>query len=128
MKKLNFKKSVLTILLFLIFVPCIFSQTHIYSLENKNSKWTKSGSPFIVHNDIVLKNNLKIEPGVKVMFDNNAKITIDETGILMAKGAINDSIIFTSYDTTGFYSNKNNNGGWQGIELKQTNSNMENQW
>lgn len=69
-----------------------------------DTTWTKSGSPYILKEGIVVPNGvtLTIEPGVVVKFDKGLGINVD--GTLIAKGTPNEKITFTrnSFDNWGY--------------------------
>jgi hypothetical protein len=96
-----------------IFVICLrisFSQTTITG-GAVSGNWTKANSPYLIQNAIMIANgtSLTIEPGVIVEFQGSYKFLI--LGQLLAIGNENDSITFTSSDTTI---------GWRGIRFDKT--------
>ena len=79
--------------------------------------WTLSGSPYLIMGDITVPGSKKltIEPGVEVVFQGYYKLNV--RGVLLAAGNENDSIKFTTSDTTGFYDIDIPEGGWHGIRF-----------
>ena len=100
--------------IFLIFLLALNTQAQTYiSGGEVAGTWKTDGNPYVVTNTITINSNdrLKIEPGVHVEFDANCTILV--YGNLEAYGSENDSILFTSSDTTGFTSG--NYQGWLGL-------------
>ncbi|MBN1597538.1 MAG: right-handed parallel beta-helix repeat-containing protein [Bacteroidales bacterium] len=80
--------------------------------------WSKLYSPYHINGDITIPNDstLIIEHGVRVEF--TGLYELDVQGTLLAEGLINDSIVFTVSDTTGYYNNTHT--GWKGIQFLNT--------
>jgi hypothetical protein len=89
----------------------ISAVTPISGMINNDSVLRKSQSPYLVTSNLVIfpAGKLTIEPGVEVRFASNVKLEV--RGKLIAEGAKNDTIIFTS--DSGI-----NKGSWTGIEIK----------
>lgn len=79
--------------------------------------WTKTGSPYNVYDNVEIpaSSTLRIEPGVRVVFMGH--YTMKVTGALLAVGTVNDSIVFTINDTTGFGNPTSKTGGWAGMRI-----------
>lgn len=107
MKKTTLIRLVIILISISLNVQTIFSQTHVSGTIDGET-WTKSGSPYIVDDNLLIA-NLVIEPGVKVMSNGNYELEV--AGILKAIGTEQDSIIFTTTDTIV---------GWQGIFFNVT--------
>ena len=72
---------------------------------------------FVIDNVIVPEDkSLTIAEGTYVVFEDYFSITIN--GSFKAVGCADDSIYFTSRDTTGFFNWKKGKGGWNGIVLQ----------
>ena len=72
---------------------------------------------FVIDNVIVPEDkSLAIAEGTHVIFEDYFSITIN--GSFKAVGCADDSIYFTSRDTTGFFNWKKGKGGWNGIVLQ----------
>ena len=72
---------------------------------------------FVIDNVIVPEDkSLTIAEGTHVIFEDYFSITIN--GSFKAVGCADDSIYFTSRDTTGFFNWKKGKGGWNGIVLQ----------
>jgi len=104
-------KLIFTILVLIIYSKINIAQTNISGTISTNTTWTKANSPYIVTSTVTVDPGytLTIQPGVIVKF-NGGKLIINRSH-LIAKGLVNDSIIFTS--------NKSNpqKGDWSQIEL-----------
>jgi parallel beta-helix repeat protein len=87
-----------------------YSQTSI-SGGVVSGTWTKANSPYQIQGAIMIANGttLNVQPGVKVEFQGDYKFLV--LGQLLANGLMNDSISFTSTDTTN---------GWLGIRFDNT--------
>jgi len=111
-KRGKMKKGITGVILFIAITFTSLSQTIINS-GNVSGDWNNSDSPFLINGDITIPadNKLSIAPGVEIIFQGNYTFTI--IGRLDARGTANDSIIFTSADTTGFSTGTYN--GWKGI-------------
>jgi len=97
-----------------------FGQTHIYA-GNVSGMWTTTGSPYLIEGEIsiISGQTLTIEPGVLVEFQDHYKLNVQ--GQLLAVGTVNDSILFTIDDTTGFRNLLIPDGGWHGIRFGYSN-------
>jgi len=76
-----------------------------------NGTWTKKSSPYIIKGEITIPDGetLTIEPGVEVIFEGHYKFNVQ--GRLLAIGATEDTITFTS---------KDKETGWHGIRFEDT--------
>ncbi len=80
---------------------------------NVNGQWS-TDTVFVADDVWVLPNNtLSIDPGTRVIFNGHYKLSV--MGVLKASGNINDSILFTVIDTTGFHVQEIERGGWAGV-------------
>lgn len=106
------KKLVLNLAVILFTASNVFSQTSV-SGGIVNGTWTLTGSPYNVQGSIQIVNgdSLRIEPGVKVIFQGTYKLLV--LGRLLAEGTAYDMITFTAADTTA---------GWRGIRFDGTSS------
>ena len=93
-----------------IFALNYYSQTSV-SGGVVSGTWTKVNSPYLIQGAIMIANGttLTIQPGVKVEFQGDYKFLV--LGQILANGLANDSINFTSTDTTN---------GWLGIRFDST--------
>lgn len=73
----------------------------------------------MVTDDVVVTDNLSILPGTNVVFDGYYSILVEENASFTAIGTMNDSIVFTVIDTTGFHVFDLQQGGWNGIRINQ---------
>ncbi len=70
------------------------AQTNIYDTV-RVSRFTKAGSPYIIHGTVSVVRDLVIDPGVVVRGENEGSFSFDDA-TLRAVGAIGDSIVFRS--------------------------------
>ena len=103
-------KKYITLVIILISFQQNFSQTYI-SGGSVEGIWTKSNSPYIIENAILVPHlkSLIIEPGVVVEFQGSYKFSV--LGKLNAIGTVNDSITFTTNNQTQ---------GWLGVRFENT--------
>ncbi|MBN1968958.1 MAG: hypothetical protein JXR48_10755 [Candidatus Delongbacteria bacterium] len=89
--------------LFLILLFELQAQTIIHG-GNVNGLWTIDNSPYLVQGEITIlsEDELVIEPGVRVEFDQHACLNIN--GEIKAVGTEQDSIKFTESQTSGPWS------------------------
>ncbi|MFH0733615.1 MAG: T9SS type A sorting domain-containing protein [bacterium] len=104
----------LSLFLVLVLTAAFYGQTNING-GKVSGLWTLQGSPYIIKGDIRIDTiaQLRIEPGVNVLFQGNYKLTVH--GRLLAEGTVTDSINFTASDTAL---------GWRGIRFLNTNDNF----
>jgi hypothetical protein len=97
----------------LLFVSAGQSQTVITSSIFSNTIWTKTGSPYLIKNDIVVFEDvmLTIEPGVEVLVDPNIQIEL-RNGFISARGTQKDSIKFKAPN------NSDSKNYWKGFLVK----------
>jgi hypothetical protein len=96
-----------TILVILTLSTLSFGETIIDYSPISDETWTLVGSPYRIRVNVTIE-NLTIEPGVTVLFDNDYKFDINNN--LHAVGFFSDSIYFRP-DTS-------NHNGWQGLKFK----------
>ncbi|MCK5148001.1 C10 family peptidase [bacterium] len=72
--------------------------------------WQKSNSPYIINGDIYINDgsNLLITPGTEVIFADYYMISVAENAQFVAKGTVNDTILFHSFDRQN---------GWKGVRF-----------
>ena len=92
------KKILAAVLLFV--AANSFPQTNISPGEVYGS-WGASGSPYLIQGDITIP--------------NDSTLTIE-----LAVGNASQNITFTINDTSGFYNPEITQGGWNGIQFKDT--------
>jgi hypothetical protein len=82
-------------------------------------KWTLSGSPYLVQNNLYISpyDVLEIEPGVEVLFQGMYQVNV--SGVLDAVGTAAQPITFRMQDTTGWHNRMQMAGGWQGIHFEK---------
>lgn len=96
-----------TLIVFLVIQQLTIAQT-IISGGAISGSWSAANSPYLIENAIYIPNNdsLIIEPGVTIEFQAHNKILV--RGKVIAKGNVNNPILFTS---------KDKEEGWLGIEF-----------
>jgi hypothetical protein len=82
----------------------------VYGTWTSHSTYQITGNIYIPQDSTLL-----IEPGVKVEFQGHYELKV--MGRLLAEGTITDSILFTVNDTTGYYQEDSDLGGWKGIRI-----------
>jgi len=81
------------------FITIICAQTNISGAIEKNTKWEKTGSPFIITGNTVINNaELTISPGVDVQLTLGVFLKVQEGGSIKAIGEENDMITFSPKD------------------------------
>ena len=90
----------LLVIVLLLTVSVATSQTNVSGIISQNTNWTKSGSPYIVTNNLLVSMGvtLTVESGVTVKIKGGKTLQI--LGELNAIGTQNDSIIITDFDQT----------------------------
>lgn len=73
-----------------------------------------NGVDYIFKNDVAVNASLSIEPGVTIMFENGAGLTIHEQGSISALGVASNKIVFTS--------KSGKRGDWKGITVLSNNA------
>ena len=104
------KSSVTLLLVLVLYMVGLKSQTNVSGSIVKNTTWTLANSPYIVTDTIKVKANiiLTIEAGVTIKVADFKRIEING-GSLIANGTLLKPIIFTSN------SNNPTLGKWEGI-------------
>jgi len=79
-------------------IPAVLQGTFING-SITNWRWTESGSPYLIQNDITIPqgNTLLIEPGTHIYFEENTSLTVN--GTLLAQGAERSHIYISSVST-----------------------------
>ena len=93
-------------------------QAEIVDISAMNSamvlKDRVNGVDYIFTKNVAVNTNLTIEPGVTMMFENGAGLTINEQGSISALGAPSNEILFTS--------KSGKRGDWDGITVLSSNA------
>jgi parallel beta-helix repeat protein len=94
----------------------VSAQTYVSGNITTNTKWTTTGSPYIIQSDVKVQSGvtLTIDPGVEVKFDGLYSIVVD--GTLKAIGNNQNPIIFTSNLSSP------KKGDWYTIRLRTSNN------
>lgn len=109
----------------LLVLSCCFTlcQNQLFAATQINTPtvsgvWTIQGSPYYVHNDVIVSPNtmLTIQPGVEVIFMGHYLINVQ--GQISAVGTPEAKITFKANDTTGWANNAlPTAGGWKGLRV-----------
>lgn len=96
----SFMKSISLLFLSLLLSPTLFSQTSVSGIISNNTIWTSENSPYIISDDLGVKSGveLKIDPGVEVLFDQDSRILIK--GSLSINGESRDLVTFRHQNTS----------------------------
>jgi hypothetical protein len=95
------------------------------NLDHPNPVLKAKDSPYVVRDEIVLRSELVIEPGVVIKFTPEARLIISPTGRIVSQGTLTEPVIFTSiYDDQGMDSNNDGvdnpePGDWRGFEVAE---------
>ena len=106
--------------LVLLFVSCgLWGETYVSG--NVSGVWDPKGSPYIATESIHVNFGeiLRIEPGVRVQFYEDANLKVsdqnaEQPGQLIAKGSVEDSIYFEAFDRQR---------GWKGLVYQNSGDN-----
>ena len=83
----------------LFLIVSVGAQTNISGAIENDTKWEKSGSPFIIVGNTVINNaELTISPGVEVQLTLGVFLKVQEGGSIKAIGEENDKITFSPKD------------------------------
>lgn len=111
------KKRILIIsLIITLFCSNISADTNVGGVIASNTTLTIANSPYIVTDNIVVLANLTIESGVEVRFNTDFQLRVASSGSFSVNGNINDSVIFTSNNTSPSV------GDWNQILIDQPTS------
>jgi hypothetical protein len=115
--------SILALCIVLFFSSMITAQTDIPA-GPVSGTWTKAKSPYRIQGDINVQSGqtLTIQSGVLVEFQGYYMLNIK--GNIRALGAPGDTILFTVKDTTGFHNIESGSGGWNGINIDNSDGTM----
>jgi hypothetical protein len=105
-------KKLFLISILLVNLCQIFSQTSIRGTITSDTILKANKSPYLVSTQVIIsqKGKLTIEPGVVIVFSNNAFFEVQ--GTLIANGNVTDSISFLSANES--------KKGWGGIYIKNS--------
>ena len=109
---------ILLVLPFLLYISSLAQSTKSVS-GTILSDTTWCADTIKVIGDVTVKGTLTICPGTYIEFQGHYKI---DTYRILAEGTVNDSIIFTIHDSTGFAIRTIPNGGWRGISILDASS------
>jgi hypothetical protein len=101
----------LAILLFLSWQS--YAQTTIVATGNYNTSQVWDADTVRLTGDVTVNGSLTIKPGTCLIFQGHYGLEADS---ILARGSINDSILITINDTTGFGNVNTPSGGWKHIE------------
>ncbi len=99
-KQLQQRLSVqfLIALLLALAIPTAEAQTEVSGTIEEDTRWTTSGSPYVVSNFVAVQEGatLTVDPGVVVKFAANGTLTFRDGAQLEVNGAEADPVVFTS--------------------------------
>ena len=102
----------------------INSREFIKEVIKENTKWTTSGSPYVIKGDLIINQGVKLEidPGVKVVFEKYSSRTngIEINGNLAINGTVNSPVNFTYSENGNAISP--DNFTYKGLYVTQTGS------
>jgi len=107
----------LIFIILIVFLSTVRGDTYAEGDISTDTTWTEKDSPYIVINNIHINSaaTLEIKPGVIVKFGAYFNISIE--GNLIAKGQVDNEIIFTSNKLDSSM------GDWYGIEILKSEEN-----
>ena len=107
------------LLVFFFFQPnSLFSQT-IYFGGVINSALTWNVDTVKITGDVFVNDGVTLTVSSATYVESQGNYYLDVKGRLLAMGAINDTIIFSINDTTGFADSSTSFGCWSGILFDQ---------
>jgi hypothetical protein len=92
-------------------------ETVVSSNITTSTTWTVGGNPYVIEKSVVqvrFLSTLTIDPGVEVRFQPGTQIATDTGSSIVAVGAVNDTIVFTSNSDTP------TSGDWQSVEVSSS--------
>ncbi len=115
-------KRIIILFFLLLIITLSFADTTIPG-GDVSGEWTSAGSPYYIDGEINIpvSDMLTIQPGVEVRFNGHYKFIV--FGKILAEGTEQDSILFTSADTTGFSNFNSTDGSWHGLRFMSNNYN-----
>ncbi|MCK9450522.1 MAG: right-handed parallel beta-helix repeat-containing protein [Bacteroidales bacterium] len=107
----------ISLLSFLIFLGAFPLKSQVLNNNNIIADTTWSTDTIRIYNDVTVQYpaTLTINPGVYVEFQGNYSINVQ--GSIKAIGTMNDTIVFTVFDTTSYADTATLAGGWGSIKL-----------
>jgi hypothetical protein len=104
---------------FAIMLPslAVIAETEVGGLIGTNTVWSAAESPYVVKNDVVVRDGVKltIESGIEIRFNSGRSLIIK--GSLAANGTSASPVIFTSNESI------KNKPFWGNIEFEETDLN-----
>lgn len=106
-------------ILFLLLLSCLVMKAQTIQVSGVQvGVW--EADTVLVTGDVMVMDSLRVLPGTKVLFDGFYGITVGKGASFEARGAKEDSIVFTVADTTGFSHYYNTSGAWKGVRLERS--------
>jgi predicted outer membrane repeat protein len=105
---------------FLFLTTGLYSQTiYVSGVINSNTEWEADTVKVVGDLTVTQGVLLTVNPGTYIEFQGHFEINI--AGSFRAIGTPTDTIVFTSYDTTGFWADTLSvAGGWAGIKFQNS--------
>lgn len=73
----------------------------------------------LVTGDVDVTGSLEVRPGAVVLFEDFYSVSVADGAEFSALGGVDDSIVFTVSDTTGFLDEYSGRGGWNGFQVNR---------
>lgn len=105
------------LLLFLLLIGVCRVQAQCVEVEGEQQGVWEADT-ILVKGNVKVLDSLTVLPGTVVLFDGFYHISVGKGSSFQALGGLNDSVVFTVRDTTGFGLVDSPKGGWNGIQLK----------
>lgn len=105
-------------LLLLLIIVCGFAKAQTVDVGGpQTGVW--DADTIRVIGEVKVVDSLVIAPGTVVLFEKFWSILVADGATFKAMGTPEDSIVFTSVDTTGFHVYNSGLGGWNGIHFEK---------
>jgi len=99
-----------------LLLASVCAQAQIFEVSGPQSGVWEADTVLVTDN-VIVEESLSIMPGTTVLFEGYYSIRVAKNAMLNAVGTVDDSILFTIADTTGFHVFNVGRGGWNGIHL-----------
>ena len=109
-------KKIFSILLILASVVVAEAQT-IKVNGKQSGVW--DADTVLVTGNVDVMGSLEVLPGTLILFEDFFSISVSNGAEFSALGSVDDSIVFTVADTTGFYHEYAGRGGWNGFQVNK---------
>ena len=107
-----------TLFMLLTLFALVAAQAQTMQVSGKQSGVWEADT-VLVTGDVDVEGSLKVLPGTEVLFEGYYSISVADGAEFSALGSIDDSIVFTVTDTTGFSFEFSGRGGWNGFQVSK---------